>query len=296
MKKLPYIKYRYSGLDSEIAMESSLALTDALMRMRSRLRDENEKIILELQNDAARKIDLYIKDKLQIYQEDLKGKKESFIREIFQILEEKVSAFIHSSEIYSSLQQIIPKVSKTTASMDGNKIAEVPTHFFPVTPFSSHTSPSFPIPSTHSSLASPDTKNEQKNDAPDMAETHEIYDEDLNRIAQEFLQTYQSFIQSHQMNILKEIEDTTIGSGSDTNLYTDIELKGQLQWSNNMENAKNEWSEMGSKRLAIEESYKEILENEENTMIQYVNDQVCYSVSWMLLHPSHLISSVKSCI
>jgi hypothetical protein len=203
-------------------------LTDGLLRMRSRLRDENDKIMLELQHDAAQRVDREINEKLMSYNQFIDKKKNEIVRMTLQAVHEKVCDISRSSDEYASLRPIL--------------ISE-----------------NYEIPSL---LTTPP------------------HDQEITSIARELLQTLLTSLHSHHMQQLNEVGQPY------ESLEEDLEVSGQRNWEACMNEAKDEWSEMGVKRLAIEESYKDLVENEENTLMTYINDQVS---DWDLL-PSHLAS------
>jgi hypothetical protein len=201
-------------------------LTEALMRMRSRLRDENERILLELQDDAAQRIQQEITEKLSMITNQMTQQKQEIIPLILQDLKQKLCHLVHSQDnIHANLQEMIGKISEEF---------DIPPVLVP-------------------------------------------YDQEITRIAKEFLHIIFSAMKLHEMALSNETSHPYFSEKAE-----EVERLGQENWSHCMEIAKEEWSEMGSKKLAIEESYKDLLEHEENTMIKYIHDQVTPSSSSLL--------------
>jgi hypothetical protein len=202
-------------------------LTDGLLKMRSRLRDENEKIMRELQHDAAQRIDRDIHERLASYQELIDKKKSEISKITLQALHERLCQLSQSHDEYSSLRPIF--------------ISE-----------------NYEIPSL---LTAPPHKQE------------------ITSIATRLLQTLLVSLHSYQMTQLDEARQPF------ESLQEDLESSGQRHWEACLSEAKEEWAEMGVKRLAIEESYKDLAENEENTLVAYINDQVRDRALSVRAHP-----------
>jgi hypothetical protein len=203
------------------------ALTEALMKMRSRLRDENERILLELQDDAAKRIQQDITEKLTIITKQITEQKQEILPLILQYLHQRIYHLAHSqNDKFANLHEIIGNLSDKF---------EIPPVLVP-------------------------------------------YDQEITRIAKEFLQILFAAIKQHEMALFNETSNPYF-----TEKEEEIERLGQENWSSCMEMAKEEWSEMGSKRLAIEESYKDLFEHEENTMIKYIHDQLDLAYDSMII-------------
>lgn len=233
----------------EVPRNEESELTEALMKMRSRLRDENERILLELQDDTTRRIEKEMKEKLQNLNNYFNEQKQILLSLLLQSLQQRLHHLTHSSDDedthqWKNLQEIICNI------WIDEKMIPFPTILVP-------------------------------------------YEEEITRIAKELLHILLSVMRQHEDALFYEQRGDPSSFIEDKE--EEIEKIGQEDWSTCMEMAKEEWSEMGCKRLAIEERYKALLQHEEDTMIKYIHDQVAPILQTDHVCPSDL-STVGSCL